>query len=296
MKIFVSENLKKLKQDVIVYKKGINDIFEAEILIGNHKELSENVEKFENLKFVQLLSSGYDSIDLEYLNQKNVLVANARGLYSDAIAEYCIAYILYEFKSIKHYYENQQKSEWSKDLVLTPLSDRKVLILGTGSIGQSISKRLISFDVHVDGLNSDGRCVKGFDQTFTFESVLPKLGSYDVVISSLPAGEHTNGRIDKEFFLAMQSEAIFINVGRGDVVNEADLLEVLDDHLSKVILDVFISEPLDSTSPFYTHPKVMLTPHNSASSKDSKANALRMVQENLDRYLNGEAIKNKISR
>ena len=179
---------------------------------------------------------------------------------------------------------------------MTPLSKKKVLILGTGSIGQSISKRLLAFDVRVDGLNSNGRTVKGFEKNFTFDSVPSELASYDVVISTLPSGEQTKGRIDRHFLLSMHPDAIFMNVGRGDVVNEFDLLEILDYHLSKVVLDVFISEPLDSKSPFYSHPKVILTPHSSASSKASESNALRMVQENLDRYLNGEEINNKISR
>lgn len=155
---------------------------------------------------------------------------------------------------------------------------------------------MLAFDVHVDGLNSNGRSVDGFLNSYTFDTVKPKLSSYDIVISSLPASKHTEGVIDREFFLSMHSEAIFMNVGRGDVVNEDDLLSILDNHLSKVILDVFINEPLPPESLFYSHPKVILTPHSSASSRDSDTNAIKMVQSNLDRFLNGDGIKNKISR
>ena len=296
MKIYANEKFKELKQEIKLYNKENRDIYEADILIGNPKELFSSPEKFTNLKFVQLLSSGYDGLNLEILNKNKVVVANARGLYSDDIAEYCLAYILYEYNNVALYLEKQSNKEWFKDVKSRSLYNNKVLILGTGSIGQSISKRLHAFDVHVDGLNSNGRRVTGFSRTFSFETVKSELSSYDIVISSLPANKHTNGIIDKDFFLSMRSDAIFMNVGRGDVVNEGDLLSILDNHLSKVILDVFINEPLESDSLFYSHPKVILTPHSSASSSDSDANATKMVQENLDCFLNGEEIKNKISR
>lgn len=263
--------------------------------IGSVGSCNKKHQNYPNLKYVQLISSGYDKLDLESLKNRGIQVLNASGVYSKAIAEYILSYILAIYKEHNHYYNLQKAKYWNKDQSLNTLSNKKVIFLGAGSIAQTTAKLMQPFDVDTVGLNSDGRLIAPFDECEPLDEGLKKLHEADIVISSLPSNKDTLHILDYDKFKTMKKDALFINVGRGDVVDEAGLLKALEETMRKVVLDVFEEEPLDDKSPLWTHPKVILTPHHSNSSPDLTKRHTELLMSALRSIEEKKPLVNKIS-
>ncbi|WP_159648356.1 D-2-hydroxyacid dehydrogenase [Erysipelothrix aquatica] len=263
----------------------------ADVIVGMHLP-KETIPH--NLKFAQLLSAGYDHINIELYKEAGVSIANGRGMYSIPIAEYCLAYILNHYKSIPSYLKQQAEHKWERLNQNRALDTAKVLILGTGSIAQETAKRLNAFNAQVDGVNSNGRSIEHFSQCFALDALDSYLPNYDIVICTLPSNDATYHIMDARQFGIMKNDAIFINIGRGACVNLEGLMTVLDTNLAGVVLDVFETEPLDANHPIWDHPKATITPH--ASFETSKINDYRLdiVMHNLKRFAEQMPLMNRI--
>ncbi|CAM3659599.1 NAD(P)-dependent oxidoreductase [Erysipelothrix urinaevulpis] len=248
----------------------------------------------DGLKFVQLLSAGFDHVNLDLYQDNDITIANGKGMYSKPIAEYTLAHILSIYKSIPDYRSQQDFKKWNRLDKNKSLDQATVLILGTGSIGQETAKLLSAFNATVDGINTNGRAIDYFNQCFPTTSLDEIMHTYDIVISILPQNKATYHIMDQEQFKRMKNDAVFINVGRGSSVNLDGLMAVLDTNLCAVVLDVFEQEPLDPKHPLWHHPKAILTPHASFESNLINTYRLNIVIENLKRFAHNEAIINKI--
>jgi glyoxylate/hydroxypyruvate reductase A len=200
---------------------------------------------------------------------------------------------LQEQRHLRHYHRQQARSEW---LHYPPrqAADTTVAVLGLGRIGQLVAQRFIDNDFRVAGWSRslgqiDGvRCHAGRDG---LKSVL---GCADYVISVLPSTPETRGLFDASLFAEFRPEAFFINVGRGDLVDEAGLVEALDrGQLAGAVLDVMCEEPLPPDSPLWLHPGVQLTPHVSGY---HLGDAVADIAENYRRLQNGEPLLHLIDR
>ena len=267
----------------------VND---AEYFFGTVKFLNEHIDAFENLKYVQLTSAGYDQLD-ERILESDIIISNARGVYSEAIAEYVFSYILADLKQHQPLYKAQEKRKWQNDIKLHSPKEKTILCLGTGSIAQEIAKIAKFFSMRMIGINSNGRAVSGFDYC-TVLTDIKTLSQADYVVSSLPLNKHTQGILDRNFFLNLNENAMFVNVGRGAVVKEEDLLEIIDTTLSKVVLDVFKDEPLNIDSPLWHHEKVIVTPHISYQSEFNDLKHIDLLTQQLSLITKGESPLNQI--
>ena len=285
-------NLKSIaNHKVYTYEDGLDD---AEIIIGSPQQLIKTPQSLTALKYVHLLSAGYDKLNIDTLNDMGVIISNARGLYSKSIAEYVVLYILAHYHRYDHFKALQDESQWEQNFKGRVLDRKTVAILGTGSIGQEIAKRLRVFGVHVIGVNRSGNLVSDFDECMLIEDLKAQLSSVDCLVSALPASPESRHIINKDLLLKLNKDAILVNVGRGDAIHEAELIEILDTHLGHVVMDVFEKEPLDANSPLWLHPKVRLTPHSSIASEFIQEDTVKMVQENILYYLQGHGVKNQI--
>ena len=155
---------------------------DVDYIISSPSDCNSSHENYPKLKYVQLTSAGYDGLDLEALNKRDIRVMNARGVHSPAIAEYILTYILTIYKQTFHYKTLQEHKEWNKDVKYETVNAKKVIFLGAGSIAQETAKRLNPFGAHTIGLNSDGRMIDGFSECMKLNKGLEEISSADVVI------------------------------------------------------------------------------------------------------------------
>lgn len=274
------------------HKVSVNDE-EADMYIG-YPNKTIHQENYPNLKYIQLASSGYDSLDMEQLRRQDVSIANAKGVYSDSIAEYVLTYILYILKDVNQLKEMQESKVWDKK-VLSPksLMTQNVFILGTGSISQEIAKRLQAFSSTITGFNSDGRLIEYFPNCDALSNLKDRLSEADIVISALPDNEYTKHLFNKETFTLMKEDSILINVGRGSLIDESSI-KTHALHLNRIVMDVFEKEPLEKENNIWEMPNVIVTPHMSFISAQNGQNLLKLVLENLENIKNKQSLTNKI--
>lgn len=304
MKLILQKDISLLKSDLnkledlgfsIEYYN--NEKVEGDIYAGFPGQPFKELDNIKGLKFVQSLMVGFDHVDLEEIKARGIVFANASGVSSIPIAEYVILKILDYLKQSQTFRDNQKESFWDKhpeNGSIKELYAQKVLVLGTGHIGSEIAKKLKAFGAFVIGVNSDGRAVEYFDETYRLSEVKKHLKKANFVVGALPLNADTNYLYNKEFFKAMDSEAVFINIGRGSQVVEADLLEVLKDHLAHVYLDVVPVEPLPCKSKLWSNPKISITPHVSASSNHLNNRIKDLVIKNAYAFKHDKEIINKV--
>jgi phosphoglycerate dehydrogenase-like enzyme len=270
-------------------------IEEIDVIVGTPTPNLIDLTSFPNLKLIQLPSAGYDKIPLQQLKNRNITLANASGVYSIPIAEWVIAKLLEIIKQSKYYYQNQTRIIWKKNYNMIELPDRKALIFGTGSIGQEIAKRLNAFDVIVDGVNSNGRDITHFRQCYNIEQGKEKSKNYDILIFSLPNNEETSGLVNANYLKDLKQDSILINIGRGTLINEEDLIVSLKQgKFMGVALDVMSIEPLPATSELWVHPKVIISPHSSFVSDKIDQRRVDLITSNIIAFYQNKEIKNKI--
>lgn len=272
-----------------------NEFEETNMIIGGEELKTINFAQFPKLNLIQTVSAGYDYLDTGMILQNSIQLSNASGIYSVPIAEWVVGQILLTFKRFNHFYELQNQHLWEPDYGLRELNEKKVLIFGTGSIGSEICKRLNVFNCEVDGVNSNGRLIKGFNNCFSLKSSPTYINDYDVLVFALPSHIETINFLNVSTLKKVSDQCVIINVGRGDLINEEDLLAVLKDKQQvMVFLDVHKTEPLPKDNPLWKHPRVFVTPHTSFSSTKNKERLRNLVVSNILGVKNNDAIINEV--
>ncbi len=218
-------------------------------------------EDVSGIKWIHAFGAGVDSyLKLESLDP-NTTITRTTGDLGKQMGEFCLTYILAEIRSIFTTYENQKIATW-KQIPARSLADLNVLILGTGSIGQGIAQQLNGLVNKIIGLNRSGTSAAQFHDTYNWDSI-SQIQDIHVVISALPSTTETSSILDTAFFKLFNA-VIFINVGRGDAVDENVLIEAINSgHVNNAILDVFPEEPLPKESNLWTNDRVLISPHQS---------------------------------
>jgi phosphoglycerate dehydrogenase-like enzyme len=186
----------------------------------------------------------------------------------------------------------QEKREW-KPLESGTLAERRVGILGTGSIGGHIASVLSGFCAEVRGLNRSGRAVEHFDRTMTADHRDEFLAGLDYVIAVLPDTPESTNLLDATAFSVLPDHAVVINVGRSNVIDHDALVRALEENrLGGAVLDVFDEEPLPPESPLWTTPGLLITAHMAA--RTMPADVAPVFIENARRFLDCEPLKFEI--
>lgn len=266
-----------------------------DVIVCNNTFKYFDISKFDNLKWIQLISSGVDKVPMQTLMHANIILTNCKGAYSIPIAEWVIAKVLEIYKSSKKFYELQNKKIWEKNRIIYELNNKKACILGTGSIGIEIARRLSAFGVEVIGINSTGREKEFFSKCFALENKNSTVSISDIVINTLPLTVKTINLINDDFIANMKTKSVLINVSRGKILDEKALIKYLESgHLLGAALDVFEFEPLSSSNRLWLLDNLIITPHVSYRSDIGNQRVFEIVYENLVRYKNGEELINKV--
>jgi len=269
----------------------LENIEKANILLGNPPMAKSYINKAKNVVWMQSSFAGVDAMNEKDL-RKDYVLTNVKDTYGQPMAEYVLAYILMFEKDVLVHMNFQKDKMW-KQRPAHVLAGKTVCILGTGSIGREIAKVLKSFGMKVFGYKTQYEKVEFFDEIYTREKLGEFLGAGDYVVSVLPRTVDTDDFFNRETFAMMKSSAVFMNIGRGNAVNEADLVEVMKGKIiAKAVLDVFKEEPLPAQSELWHMPGVYITPHLSGYVINDKI--FEIFEENYRRFVKGEALKYQV--
>ncbi|MEL7568504.1 MAG: NAD(P)-dependent oxidoreductase, partial [Clostridiaceae bacterium] len=239
------------------------DVSDIDAVVCNGLFLYNDISEFKNLKVIQLTSTGLDRAPLDYINEKEIQIFNARGVYCIPMAECVVLKILEIYKKSRLFYKNQELHKWEKQRILFELTDKTAAIIGFGNVGLEIAKRLKAFGVNI--ISVDIRKIESdyVDESLLINDIDQALEKSEVVVLTLPLTDETRHIIHKDKLDIMKDNAVLINVARGGVIDEAALIEALNGgKFFGVALDVFEEEPLGE-SPLWSFENVIITPHNS---------------------------------
>ena len=298
---FSNDQLHKIEQlgyEIKYYPENSieNDkyINESEILVTYNPFDTLDISKMKNLKYIQTSSIGIDQIPKDKLENRDILICNNKGSYSVPISETIVMNILNIYKNSIKFYNKKLNKKWKMDYSLTELTDKKVGFLGTGTLSSETAKRLKAFSVEVWGVNTDGTLKEYFDKCFSSKDMDKVFKNCDVVVCTMPSTKETIGIINKDKFSLMKDKSIFINVGRGNIVNEKDLVRYIK-KFRGVYLDVFENELLSEDSKLWEFDNVIITPHNSWISDKNKERTFNVIYNNLSNYKDGKKLNNIIN-
>ena len=283
------EFFKELGFDVIFVQNECEQIpfpvDDIDAVICNGLFLYNDISAFTSLKFIQLLSAGLDRVPLDYITENKIKLYNARGVYSVPMAEFALCGILQLYKRSRFFLENQKAHIWKKQRDLNELSGKKALIIGAGSIGCEVAKRFKAFDVEVTGIDIVAIKSEYFNVVLDLKNLDEELKKADIVVLTLPLTKDNMGFFDKSKFSLMKNSAVFVNIARGALVNEQDLINALNSNaIGGAVLDVFEQEPFDGNSPLWNMENVILTPHNSFIGENNGKRMFELIIKNLEDF------------
>lgn len=234
----------------------------VEGVICNGLFLTHQIEKFINLKYIQLTSAGFDRVDMNYVKAHNIEIHNARGVYSIPMAEFAVCGVLQLYKQAAFFRENQKQHLWEKHRGLLELAGKNVLIVGCGSVGNECAKRFKAFDCTITGVDLYPREDSLYNEMLPLDKLDEALSQTDVVVLTLPLTEQTRHLIDESKLSFMKDGATLVNIARGAII-DTNALQNHIDRFTGAVLDVFEEEPLNENSTLWSKQNIILTPHNS---------------------------------
>lgn len=253
----------------------------VEGVIGNGLFLSHPIEKFINLKYIQLTSAGFDRVPMEFVEKRGISIYNARGVYSIPMAEFAIAGVLQLYKQMDFFRNSQKKHEWNKHRGCLELFGKKICIVGCGSVGTECAKRFNAFGCDVIGIDVFPRVDENYNQMLGLEDLNKVLENIDVIVLTLPLTEETKYLMNKERFEMLKTGAILVNIARGAIVDTKALLNNVE-KIGGAVLDVFETEPLDSEDSLWNMEKIIVTPHNSFVGDNNQKRLAEVILKNLN--------------
>jgi phosphoglycerate dehydrogenase-like enzyme len=246
------------------------------------------------LQWVHTPSAGVDRLPLERLAARGVRLTNGRGVHDLPIAEAVFAYLLAFAKRLSEHRRAQEEHRWQQ-LRLEELSGKTLLLFGYGSIGRMVAARARAFGLSVEAVRESGRAERGLTAVYRPDELARAVAGADIVVVAAPLTPRTRRAFGSPIFAAMKEGAWFVNVSRGEIVDEDDLAEGLGRGRPAFAgLDVFAAEPLGPDSRLWDLGNVWLTPHDAWSSPRTRGRSLELFVDNLKRYLAGRPLKNQV--
>lgn len=257
------------------------------IILGDPPLVTEVLPYADRLEWVQSSWAGVDHLCRAGLRRDYVLT-NAKGMFGPLISEYVMTYVFALERQLFRMRSNQMKQHW-RPLPYRPAKDIRLGIVGLGSIGRYLARTARHFGMHVTGLNRSGEPCDEVEKVYTANDIGGFLSGLDYVVLTLPATPQTLHFINADILKLMKPSTVLINVGRGNSINETDLVAALRGGIiSGAVLDVFEKEPLSRESPLWLLPNVFITPHTAAISFPD--DIARVFIDNYQRLLRKESL------
>lgn len=258
----------------------------VEMVVCNGLFLHHVLSEFKNLRFIQLTSAGMDRVPVDEIKKKGILLFNARGVYSIPMAEWAVLRVLELYKNAKFFATNQQSQKWEKCRTLKELYGKNVGIVGAGNVGQEVAKRFFAFGANCIGYDLFDIRFPFFQKVVRVSELKAQMGDLDVVILTAPHTPDTHHIMDYGLLKTMKEGAVLVNIARGGLVCEKDLIRALQERKDLfAALDVFEEEPLSADSPLWSMENVVVSPHNSFVSEGNNERLFSVILDNIVNYI-----------
>ena len=276
-------------------REAITRIGDAEVAVTNKTPVTKEVfDACPNLKYVALLATGYNVVDVAYARQKGIAVSNVPTYGTDSVSQFAIALLLELCHHIGHHDQAVHQGRWEHcadwcfwDYPLVELAGKTMGIIGfgrighrTGQIAKVLGMRVIVNDSHENpAFKAEGFAYVDRDTLY---------GESDVVVLHCPAFPDTVGMINKDSIAKMKDGALLVNNSRGQLVVEQDLAEALDSgKLGGAAVDVVSTEPIKGDNPLLRAKNCIITPHMSWGAKEARQRIMDITVENVKAYQSG---------
>ena len=268
---------------------------DADMVLTNKVVLKgETLAQLPQLKYIGILATGYNIIDVEETRARGIVVANVPAYSTDSVAQMTFAHVLNITNRIEHYADQNRKGQWSAaadfcywDTPLSELAGKTFGIVGLGNIGQKVASIALSFGMRVIALTSKKaeEMPKGVEKA-DLEELLTQS---DVLSLHCPLTENTREMINRQSLAKMKRGAILVNTGRGPLVNEADVADALaEGRLAGYGSDVMSNEPPKADNPLLKQPNAFITPHIAWATAEARGRLMATAIENAKAFIAGK--------
>ena len=271
----------------------------AEALVTNKTLItSENMDALPDLKYIGVLATGYNVVDIDAAKARGIVVTNIQAYSTASVAQMVFAHILNITQRVGYYADENKQGRWTKnadfcywDTHLVELQGKKMGIVGFGNIGQATARIAQAFGMEV--------CVYSSKPQFALPSGIKKMeldelfGECDVVSLHCPLTPDTKEMVNAERLSKMKPNAILINTGRGPLINEQDLADALNEgKIAAAGLDVLSVEPSVEGNPLLGARNCFITPHIAWATLEARTRLMDIAVQNLKSYQNGQIVNN----
>ncbi|MCB8822258.1 D-2-hydroxyacid dehydrogenase [Microvirga rosea] len=245
------------------------------------------------VKWVQTTSSGVgQAVASMGLAETDVIVTTARGVHADALAEFAIFVMLAHVKDLPRLQRDQQAHRWER-YCCGELSGKSLTIIGAGQVGARVACLARAFNMRVNAVvnrpSPERRDELFADAVFGQSDLKTAVSNADYIVLATPHTPQTERMIDASVWAATKKGVVFINIARGQVVDEPAMIQALaDGHIGMAGLDVATTEPLPPGSPLWSMPNVMISPHSASTAPSENRKITDIFIQNLNHYVRGE--------
>ena len=268
---------------------------DADVLIINKVEINEkSIGAAEHLKLVCVTATGTNNLDKEYLAKRGIAWRNVAGYSTESVAQHTFALLFYLLEKLRYYDDYVKTEKYVGDVTFThfakrfhQLSGMTYGIIGFGNIGRRVADIAKLFGCHVIYYSTSGKNSQVGYERVGFDELLTQS---DIVSIHAPLDENTRGLMNKEVFAKMKSSAILLNLGRGPIINEADLADALEQgQIAAAGLDVLSVEPMQENNPLRQikdSEKLLITPHIAWASVEARTRLMEIILGQIKDFFN----------
>ena len=269
---------------------------EAEIVLTNKVLLRrQEIEQLPNLKYIGVLATGYNVVDLEAARERGIIVTNVPAYSTESVAQMVFAHLLTVTNRTEHYAIQNREGKWTAspdfsywDTTLTELAGKTFGIVGLGNIGKRVAAIAQAFGMKVIAYTS--KAASQLPEYIEKKTMDELLRESDVLSLHCPLTADTKQLINRETLQKMKSSAILINTGRGPLINDQDVAEALNNNrLRAYCTDVLTEEPAKSDNPLLRCEHAYITPHIAWATCEARTRLIEIATENVKAFIEGKA-------
>ncbi len=265
---------------------------DADIIIVNKVLMDKELMDNSKVKLICLTATGMNNVDLDYAEQKGIEVKNVAGYSSSSVAQVAISMILHFVSKLDYYKSYVDEGNWQKSDIFThldspfyELNGKKVGVIGLGDIGKNFARKMSAFDCEIMYYSTSG---KNSNSAYKRVELDDLLSSCDIISVHCPLNEQTQDLLNYKNLKLLKDGAILLNLGRGGIINEKDLAQILDEKEIYCGVDVVSKEPILEDNPLLkvkNKQRLVLTPHIGWASIEARARLIKMVAGNIEEFL-----------
>ncbi len=274
-------------------KRGLN----ADILIINKLPVNQDtIGTFAKLKLICITATGTDNVDISYCASRGIAVCNCKGYSTESVVQHTFAALFYVYEKLRYYDDYVKSGQYAQNTIFTHFDEvfyeleRKTWgIVGLGDIGRGVARVAKAFGCRIIFYSTSGKNCNTEFQRVEWEELLAES---DIISIHAPLNEATRNLFSQKSFSKMKKNAYLINMGRGPIVNEEDLVYALNNNqIAGAALDVVSKEPIDANNPLMEikdSRKLLVTPHIAWATQEARSRLMKEVFLNINAYLAGE--------